>query len=307
MYHRVLPEADELTGEVDAVAFDAQMGALRSCFNVVPLAEAVDALASGTLKARTAAVTFDDGYADNVEIALPTLRRHGLNATFFIATGFLNGGRMFNDSVIEAIRRMPGPMLDLPAAGLWGIPVRTVAERRTAVSRVLKAVKHLPFEQRAQAVQDVERAAAAPLPSDLMMTSEQVLALARAGMDIGGHTVNHPILTRIGVEHAAEEIKSNREALRAIVGKSPTIFAYPNGVPGEDYSAAHVALVRQCGYRAAVSTSWGAATQVCDVYQLPRFTPWDRDPKRFVMRLLHNLLARKPVVLGPALDPLPVT
>lgn len=299
IYHRVLPAPDPLTGEVDAATFDIQMGALKSCFNVLPLAEAVERLSAGTLPARAAAITFDDGYADNVEVALPILQRHGLPATFFIATGFLDGGRMFNDTVIEAIRRAPGPVLDVPAAALHGIRIGSLEEKRAAVGNVLRAVKHLESEQRALAAAQVAHSAGARLPDDLMMSTEQLRSLARA-MEIGGHTVNHPILTRVSTAQAREEIQANRAALATIAGRPITLFAYPNGVPVQDYAAEHVALVREAGYRAAVSTSWAAAAPDCDTYQLPRFTPWDRKPLHFVGRLLHNLVARTPRFADPA-------
>src|SRR5690349_2991525 len=105
MYHRVLPAPDPLTESVDARDFERQMRALREYFTVLPLAEAVAGLRAGKLPSRAVAITFDDGYADNAVIALPILESLGLHATFFIADGFLNGGRMFNDTVIEALRR----------------------------------------------------------------------------------------------------------------------------------------------------------------------------------------------------------
>lgn len=297
MYHRVLSAPDPLTGEIDARSFDAQMAALRACFNVLPLAQAVQRLQAGTLPSRAAAITFDDGYADNAETALPILQRHQLHATFFVATGFLNGGRMFNDTVIESLRRIDAPTLSVPATQLFDIPVRTLGEKRAALGKLLGAVKYLGIDERQRAVEHISDCAVGPLPDNLMMTTDQVCKLAAAGMGIGGHTVNHPILTRISLAQARDEIVASRAALEAITGQSVTLFAYPNGVPGQDYASEHAALVRSLDFRAAVSTSWGAASRACDVFQLPRFTPWDREPTRFVARLLHNLAARRPVVL----------
>jgi peptidoglycan/xylan/chitin deacetylase (PgdA/CDA1 family) len=74
--------------------------------------------ASGALPERAAAITFDDGYADNFTRALPLLREQGLPATFFVATGFLDGGRMWNDTISEAIRRCNEDVVDLSAIGL---------------------------------------------------------------------------------------------------------------------------------------------------------------------------------------------
>ena len=89
---------------------------VKSVFNVIPLEEGVAGIKSGKLPPRALSITFDDGYANNATVAAPILKRLGLHATFFIATGFLDGGRMFNDTVIEAVRGYRGDMLDLEAA-----------------------------------------------------------------------------------------------------------------------------------------------------------------------------------------------
>src|SRR5262245_15768822 len=105
IFHRVLPAHDPLNqDEPDAQEFEQRMQWVRSWFTVLPLAEAAQRRAAGTLPARALSITFDDGYADNCTIAAPILNRLGLNATFFIATGFIGGGCMWNDRVIEAVR-----------------------------------------------------------------------------------------------------------------------------------------------------------------------------------------------------------
>jgi peptidoglycan/xylan/chitin deacetylase (PgdA/CDA1 family) len=305
MYHRVLGDPDPLTGEVHAQHFDLQMRALREYFTVLPLFEAVVRLAERTLPSRAVAITFDDGYADNALIALPILQAHGLHATFFIADGYLDGGRMFNDTVIEAVRRLPGPVLELSLPGFPpALPAGSIEEKRQALGRVLGSVKYLEPEQRQRVVEQLVARVPGKLPTDLMMTQEQVRTLTRAGMDVGGHTVNHPILSSVAIESARQEIEANRSKLRAITGTEVPLFAYPNGVPGKDYSYAHRELVRAAGYKAAVTTSWGAADATCDPYQLPRFTPWDREARRFALRLMHNLVSRRPTLLraGGAVD-----
>jgi peptidoglycan/xylan/chitin deacetylase (PgdA/CDA1 family) len=297
MYHRVLSAPDPLTGAVDAQDFELQMRALREYFTVLPLAEAVDGLGAGQLPSRAVAITFDDGYADNAVIALPILKAHGLHATFFVADGFLNGGRMFNDTVIEAVRRIRSSV-ELRVPGLPpALPAGSTAEKRDAVARILRVAKYLAPDERSLAVERIARLAESALPDDLMMTDEQVRTLVRAGMDVGGHTVNHPILSSVDTGTARREIELNRRRLGAITGTEPRLFAYPNGVPGKDFEYQHTQLVRAAGYQAAVTTSWGAARPGNDLYQLPRFTPWDRDPKRFALRLMHNLVARRPDLL----------
>ncbi len=118
-------------------------------------------------------------------------------------------------------------------------------------------------------------------------------------MHIGGHTTNHPILCTLDVAAAVQEIESNRDTLKAITGRAPVMFAYPNGRPDVDYDARHMALVRAAGYAGSVTTSWGVARSGDDLYQVPRFTPWHTEPKRFVAQMLRNLL-RKPVLAAAA-------
>ena len=205
IYHRVLPEADELfPAEATAASFDAQMGALKSVFNVLPLAEAVARLKSSSLPPRAACITFDDGYADNASVALPILQRHGLHATFFIATAYLNGGRMFNDTVIHAIRHCGADRLDLTALGLGEHALGTPEARRQAIDAILRQVKYLtPLARRQDTAEAIASlATTVPPPCDLMMDTRQLQTLAGAGMEIGGHTARHPILAKLGAADA---------------------------------------------------------------------------------------------------------
>jgi len=96
---------------------------------------------------------------------------------------------------------------------------------------------------------------------------------------------------------ARREINQSRECLAAILNEPVSLFAYPNGKPGQDYAAEHVRMVRDAGFAAAVSTAWGVASRDSDSFQLPRFTPWDRQPVRFALRLLINRRNPRPVVV----------
>jgi peptidoglycan/xylan/chitin deacetylase (PgdA/CDA1 family) len=292
IYHRVLPRKDPLfPGEVDSADFDRDLRRIGSMFKVISLEDAVRHSAAGSLPPRAACITFDDGYADNAEVALPILQRHRLPATFFIATGFLNGGRMWNDSVIEMVRRAPDGALDFNGYGLGAHPVTSVAERQAAIKALIGQLKYLPMAERLDQVNRLVEAVGAALPTNLMMTTAQVVQLHQAGMGIGAHTVNHPILASIPLERARAEIAQGKEALEAMIGEKVPLFAYPNGKPGADYRAEHVALVKELGFEGAVSTAWGARKGTPDVFQLPRFSPWDRTALRFAIRMARNLAA----------------
>lgn len=296
IYHRVLPQADPLFPETPTAAqFEQRMHWVRSWFNVLALDDAIDRLYEGTLPPRALAITFDDGYADNEEHAAPILRRLGLTATFFVSTGFLGGHNMWNDRVIEAVRGCRRDELDLQPLGLGRLALRTDGERRQAVHALLGAVKHLEPAQRRDATQAIVERSGAGEAARLMMREDQVRSLRAMGMDIGAHTVTHPILSRLDAASAQDEIGSGKRELERIIDAPVNLFAYPNGVPSKDYADEHVRMVRECGFRAAVSTSWGAACAQSDRFQLPRFTPWDTTPVRFGVRMLANFRRREAV------------
>ncbi len=299
MYHRVLARPDPLRPwDVDTRAFDWQMRLLARYFNVLPFPEAARRVQEGTLPARAVSITFDDGYADNLLLALPILQKYRLHATFFIATGFLDGGRMWNDTVIETIARAPGADLSLENLGLGHYPLETLAQRLAAVKAVLGKVKYRPAQERVALTAALAAQAAQELPRDLMLTTTQLRALHASGMEIGAHTVNHPILTHTSAQEAELEITQSRRRLQELLDDPVATFAYPNGRPGTDYAAAHVALVRHAGFNAAVSTAWGAARRGMHPFQLARIAPWDTTPLRFGVRIARSYLEAAPELLA---------
>ena len=290
IFHRVLSEPDPLfPDEMHAQRFDTVCGWLKSWFKVLALDEAVTRLKAGTLPARAACITFDDGYADNHDVALPILQRHGLSATFFIATGFLDGGRMWNDSIIESVRHCNSALLDLAPLGLECHALGSDDQRRYAIASLIGQIKYRPVQERVELTELILRIAKVRASDSLMLSSEQVSAIHRAGMQIGAHTVSHPILARLNDEQALEEILGSKRQLEQLLGDRIGLFAYPNGKPGEDYVPRTVDLVRRANFDAAVSTQSGASRMGDDLFQIRRFTPWDQGRVRFGARMFVNL------------------
>ena len=299
IYHRVLDAPDPLLpNEPTAEAFERTMRRIKSTFNVIPLAEGVNGLRSGRLPARALSITFDDGYANNATRAAPILARLGLHATFFLAAGYLDGGRMFNDTVLEAVRAARDEM-DLRALGLGRHAMTTDADRRAALAKLLDALREQPAARRAELAERIADAAGAARPAAPMMTREQAARLAADGFALGGHTVTHPILARLYDEAARAEIVQGREHIEELAGRRVVLFAYPNGRPNRDYTAATVRLVREAGFSGAVTTSPGAARVGSDLWQIPRFTPWDDRSLLFAARMWNNA-ARVPPAYATA-------
>lgn len=275
--------------EPSARQFEWMARLLARNFTVLPLREAAQRLMDGTLPAAAAAITFDDGYVDNLEVAWPILQRHGLPGTFFIATAFLDGGRMWNDEIIEAVRLAPSVPLDLKAFGLGQYQVDGVESRIACYSAILGQLKYFEHDRRAQVAQEIGRQSGVPEHCNLMMTSSELRTLRAAGADIGAHTHTHPILECMDDLRAFKEIEEGKLELEAILGDSVQLFAYPNGVPGRDCSERHGEMVRHLGFEAAVTTEPRCSNRSANPYHLSRFTPWDRTPVRFAVRCLMQL------------------
>jgi len=290
IFHRVRARADALfPHEPDAQTFDRLMRLVARSFRVLTLSRAADLLATGGLPPRALVITFDDGYADNADVALPILQRHGLFATFFVSTGFLDGGRMWNDSIIECVRTTSHQEIDLTECGFGHHTLANAAQRRACVEALLSQIKYLDLPGREGALRQLQRATAVQaLPTNLMMSSEEVRLLHRAGMEIGAHTVNHPILTALNAADAERELADGRAHLQDIIDAPVSVVAYPNGKPKRDFDRSHVAMVERLGFLAAVTTAPGAARTGDDLFQLPRFTPWARSLPAWSTRLLLN-------------------
>lgn len=284
LYHRVLDEPDPLSPyELHIQRFDNQMKWVNRFFNVLDLAEAIDKLQSNRLPPRALCITFDDGYRDNHKNALPILEKYGLTATFFIATGFLNNGIMWNDLVIESLRKTKLEKIDLNDFGLACFDIQD--NKVECLKNIINELKYLSFDERTQVVTEIPRILGVSRPDNLMMTEDEVKLLHHRGMGIGGHTVNHPILSKVDAQQACKELEDGKKALEQLISGEISLFAYPNGKPEQDYQQEHVDMVKQAGFSAAVSTAWGVATKMSDVYQLPRFTPWDHSITKYLVRL----------------------
>ncbi|WP_420106640.1 polysaccharide deacetylase family protein [Herbaspirillum huttiense] len=294
-YHRILPTPDALLGpEPDVATFRWQMELLATCFNVLPLGAAVQASADGRLPPRAACITFDDGYRSLHDLALPVLTEFKLPATVFITTGHIDQGNMWNDRIVETVQAMPAGQLDLTDLGLGTYSLHGVAQRRTAIATLTERAKYLPPAARQAVVDRLAVLAGQETGPELMLTREMVLNLERNGIEIGAHTVSHPILTSLDDDAARAEIAGSKAGLEAILGKPVPLFAYPNGKPGMDYDDRHVAMVREAGYDAAFTTEVGAITRNHDRYQLPRSRPWDLTPLGFGLRLVQWLAQGHP-------------
>lgn len=292
-YHRILSGPDPfLDSEPDAAAFDWQMQVLKQCFNVLPLHQAVEMLGTERMPPRAVAISFDDGYRSIHDLALPILIKYDLPATVFVTTGHMvDDGSMWNDMILEAMRRLPSTPLDLRSLGLEVYPMSTAAQRKHNASLLTERCKYMTPPDRTRFTDHLQNLAGTSLRQDLMLTADMLRTLTRNRVEIGGHTVNHPILARLEDEVARREIAENKHHLEQLIGQPLRLFAYPNGKRPTDYDQRHVAMVAEAGYAAAFTTIGRAASATHSLFEIPRRRPWDTTPLLFAVRLLRWLAA----------------
>jgi peptidoglycan/xylan/chitin deacetylase (PgdA/CDA1 family) len=289
-YHQVLHAADAFRpGEPTATEFAQDVETLDDVFTLLPFGVAVKLLASKSLPERAACITFDDGYENNHSLAAPILEKAGVPATFFVAGGAIDDGVMWNDLVIEAIvssGRSPKiddafSFLELPAAG---------SSNAEFVAALLMQLKYRSMEERWDVAQRLfVDNVSSELPR-LMMSRDQVANLAARGFEVGGHTINHPILKQLSDAEASEEISASLEWVRSVTGTSPKTFAYPNGKTGTDFDARHLKMVADAGFSAAASTDWALAKGSTNPYSVPRIGPWWRQGRGLESGLLRSYI-----------------
>lgn len=291
LFHKVPTQSDPLAPhDISLKEFEYLLDTVFSGFQIISLEEGVRGLISGSLPRRAACITFDDGYADWLTGVAPALKRRGLPATLFITAGQFEGRPLWHERIALAVREMQGTVLDLKFPAIPPLAIATVAERAQAVAQLERSLKYLTLAQREELLESLESQAQVRPQDVTCLSIEQLRTLGAQGFTIGAHTYEHPILDYCDERQAVREIGETREILEGVMGEPVRMFAYPNGRPYVDFASHHVAIVKSAGYASAVTTQWGVAEVGSSVYQIPRFTPWGKDPLRIMLQLSRNLM-----------------
>jgi peptidoglycan/xylan/chitin deacetylase (PgdA/CDA1 family) len=256
---------------VPPAAFEEHVRYLASNYTVLPLTDVVERLRGRReLPRNTVAITFDDGYADNLAAAR-TLHRHGVSATFFITSGCLAGGEPFWPSEIRAlVRRIPGPELTLSLDGRsLRMPLRGETNQLQAIRTLSKLFKSNRIPVRESLREQLRAAAGHPDLPNFMLQWDELVQMHRLGMTIGAHTVTHANLPSAGLEAATREIAGSKERLERELGAPVSLFSYPNGGAERYYTPELQQVVAQHFSAAATSRNAFAGPR-SDLYALER-------------------------------------
>lgn len=275
MYHGVVPERLDpfCWHQLPVDDFRAQLEWLREQYTVLPLTDALAALDAGTLPDHAAAITFDDGFANNVDVALPVLEAMELPATIFLPTELIGTADVpWPDRVYLALAYAQARSVDLSAQGLGVLALGSSARRAAAIARVLGELKQRAPEDAHLVVDVLESKLGLPpeeSPFSLMDWATVKRLHAHPLITLAAHSRTHPILSRCSDARVADEVLGSQRDIEQRLGAAPPVFAYPNGRL-IDFDQRAKDAVLEAGMSFAVSTVNGLVDGDSDPLALPR-------------------------------------
>ena len=308
VYHRIGTDSiDPWRLTVDPEIFAGQMETLARDWSPMSLAELVDGFERRRLPERAVAVTFDDGYADNLEVAAPILLERAIPVTLFVASDLIDAGALpwwdeLASLLLEPVRLPSTLTLSSGNGAHWRIPSVSDEVRRPARSlnpweaqpgtrlrayyEVWLTLRALDSARREAAIDEIADWSNAPRHSErVLLTWEQIREFAALpGFELGAHTRTHPVLPSCSDEGARGEITGGADSLRAQTGAEVDQFAYPFGA----WSPNVARLVAELGFTAAYTTGGSAVSWRSSPHALPR-VPAEGHASGEFARLLADL------------------
>lgn len=322
LYHRVAESpSDPHSLCVTPQHFAEHLEVLRKQSQPIRLQQLASALRDGKRPRRVVAITFDDGYADNLHDAKPLLERYDLPAMAFLTAGYIGSEREFWWDELDRLLLQPGTLpetLHLKVNGYtyrwklgedarytedqcqhhrgWNCSVlekNDPGPRQECYRSLCRLLRSLPEDERQKVLDELLNWAGTDpkgRPAHLPLSPDEVLQLAEGGLiDVGAHTKTHPVLSTLPAAAQRDEIQRGKILLEEILGRPVTSFAYPHG-SRSDYTTETVTIVREAGFTCACSVLFDAVWQGTDYYQLPRVNVGDWDGDTFA-RVIQWLLS----------------
>lgn len=296
MYHRIArAPVDPWNLCVSPTHFAEQLSMLRRYGTVLPLRTLVRRAREGNLPRRAVAITFDDGYADNLLHALPLLEAYDLPATFFLTAGPISEGELFWWDLLERIFLHPGPLprqlqirireeqfswslgaeahfscLAAKHHRDWNAEQPPTLLRQRIFLTLWERLVHLPDEVRRDRIEELRSWAGRGRTKDTghrLLTREELRTLAASSQtEIGAHTLTHPMLDLLPAADQYREVVEGKRRLEALVGQSVHTLSYPHG----RYDETTKTIVRDAGFEAACTTIGDRVPRQPDLLTLPR-------------------------------------
>jgi peptidoglycan/xylan/chitin deacetylase (PgdA/CDA1 family) len=248
--------------DTSVVEFEEHINCVKKHFTVVGVDELCAFAAGAALPPNAVAITFDDGYVDNYEQALPILLRNDCKAIFFVATTFISERRLYWwDRAAYLMKQSSRDAVELRYPSHFRVEL---ADRPHAIFKLLRFIKACPTLEMERLLSELSASAGVAWTRELeldfadrlLMSWDQVRALKQAGMDVQSHTRTHRILQTLSSAELCSELEGSRRDIECELGEAPRALAYPVGKPLTDSSPIRGALVK-AGYQIGLTNGTG--------------------------------------------------
>lgn len=321
LYHRVteLPSDPQLLS-VTPTHFAEHLEILHKYTCPLTLQQLVQGLREGHIPNQAVVITFDDGYADNLYQAKPLLEQYKVPATVFVTSGYVGQSDEFWWDELDRLLLQPGVLPEILSLNInnnsWQWELREAANysqetyqryrhwhmleqdtpspRQRLYRSLGQLLRPLPVEERLKTLTELQSWTGAKPEGRLThraLSPDEVCQLTAGGLiEVGAHTVTHPILSTLSPALQQVEIEQSKAQLERILGRPILSFSYPYGARS-DYTSRTIDLVRKAGFECACSNFADTVWSGIDCFQLPRFLVRDWDGAEFA-RQLQTLLSR---------------
>lgn len=293
MYHRIVDiDASPYHGIVSPNHFKQHMDYVKKNFTPIRLIDIPDLIRTKSLPRRGVVITFDDGYADNYNNAVPILMHYGIPATIFVTSGYIGSRREYWWDELERIFIAPEVLSIKIPIEISGKLVElnlfesSIEQRYMYLRAFHSFIKPLPSKHRdsiLRALAELNSLGEDGRELFRPMNISEIKQLSQSKLvDIGAHTITHPTLSALSSQEQKEEIIGSKKRLESIIDKPVTTFAYPYGST-KDFTEVAVDIVRSTGFNVAVSTVSGVVDLNGDLFSLPRVWAgdWDNDTFKY--------------------------
>jgi peptidoglycan/xylan/chitin deacetylase (PgdA/CDA1 family) len=287
--------------------FAEQMEVICKHYSPLSLNQLVEALQAGEIPRRAVALTFDDGYVDNLYQAKPVLERYGIPATVFVTAGQVGSKREFWWDELDRILLQPGSLPDklhlkmngnvyewlladtalyteenFQRGRTWHVECKEDPSQRQHIFRNLYGwLRSLPFPAQQKILDDLQSWACVEgvaRPTHRALSFDELILLEKGGLiQIGAHTITHPDLATLPAAEQRNEIEKGREFLEAILEHPVTNFAYPYGSSNLET----ITILRDLNFLCACSSDPDAVWRDANRFALPRVVVRDWEGKTF--------------------------
>jgi peptidoglycan/xylan/chitin deacetylase (PgdA/CDA1 family) len=257
--------------------FEAHLKELAENYRVIPLHQLREEVRHDKLNANTIALTFDDGYLDNLTNAVPLLEKYGLHATIFVTSGMVGSDQEFWWDTMERVfltgNALPELLSITTSDGIKEWNLTTAEGRLHALDNIGGFLRSRPYERINLFINNLLEQVGIEQEGRLthrIVNAEQLKKLANSpSIEIGSHSVTHTKLSILSPEGQRQEIRESRNQLESIIQKPVRIFSYPFGTV-DDFTTDTAKIVKEEGYEAGIANIQGSVVESINMYSIPR-------------------------------------